>query len=744
MAARSFNLNDPVQWAALRGAVGRNDLEAASKMVDTFKTNSQMFISSAASYKNNPNSVDKIDFSAVDESWKDTAIEFYNTVPEAAQVIDTTAKSIALCNLRIGFQDFKGDLVPVDDDHELSQILRNLQGPSGDYHSILHTAAVNYQVTGDGFLIGEPVYDDSGTRVMDYENWEFVSVKELAVDINSKQIYRDPVGGNKKYNYSNLTEMGRIVLDEHYYIARGWRRSPWHSQLSDSALRKNLTILKLLRKMEDLTNAIANSQLSAGILLVPDELSFGPANETAGGTDETDDDIDPLTLQLIEYLSLPVQDRSSSASLAPLVFRGKSEFLKEVRLERLGRDMDSQTREIRAELLDRLAMGMDAPKEIMMGKSSTSSWTGSNIDSQFATSHVIPLGQLLADFLTRAYLWPMLRKAIRDQKSLKSEDDIKRYRILFDPANIVARVDKATLALRAYEKGMMSESAALRALGFNDSDARNANERRQDLILKLISASPVTLAPCLVPLIDGLEHIVDCLPVAEGGTGLRNKTTPVLEEAPDLNTPENPSAQKEKKTPERGPHLNPPDSGQDAEKYPGGKDEDRRNPNNSRLQDNEAWPNLILQITSLAHGLRTRAIEKTANKIFSASQGDPELSKAVKGLTNVEAVVKVAKGRFDMSATMPDTIEANYDEASANVDFVEIISSWMIEQTNVDSTDIDIAAEMGAAAVSTALKSFVGSMVGEEPTRFDNSLFVPSELADTILNEVFEFLILDD
>jgi len=114
----------------------------------------------------------------------------------------------------------------------------------------------------------------------------------------------------------------------------------------------------------------------------------------------------------------------------------------------------------------------------------------------------LPLGRTIASFLTVAYLRKMLV-----QCEGMSETTAARYHIIFDASPIIARTDKATLACTLWEKGAISEDALRRHTGFDDNDAPGINERRQRLILDLITAAPVSLGPLLIDKVNGLEDV---------------------------------------------------------------------------------------------------------------------------------------------------------------------------------------------------------------------------------------------
>lgn len=529
-----------------------------------------------------------IDQASINEEWKHEAAYFYQTMAEVNKIINVTARGVGACELTPTKRDQYGINIPFEDDEEINEILSSLDGPGGDIHRIMEMLAINLQTTGDGFIIANPVQGKGRSKkITGYEDFEALSIGELTVTKapeDAKKPYvckRITAGGVQKFS-SQLNSSGTgFDLDDDTFITRCWRRSPEYSQLSISSLKANLTTCKLLSKLTDLINAVVNSQISAGILIVPEDVSFGPEEETIDEAEGTEDQGDPLTDVIMDYLELAVADRSSAASIAPLLMRIKAEYADKVTLVRLSRDLDKQTYQIRQELYERLAIGMDAPPEQMSGKSNVNNWTGYQINAEFTSNHIIPLGELIADFFTRSVLWPILAMRIKNKMSDKKLEDLKNYRFVFNPKNIIARIDKATLAMKLYEYDLISDQAAVKACGFEIADMPGDDDKRQKLILNLIKSSPSVLGPDLMPLLDGFEDFES--------TAIGNRQYADVDEA----VPENKDGRgsiKGRQTEDESKGTEPRNSRINEDKGPGGDKEDKRNtPDNNLSSDAMDW-----------------------------------------------------------------------------------------------------------------------------------------------------------
>lgn len=472
------------------------------------------------------------------EAWHQQAWCAYETNEIVGSAVELAARGVARCKLRVKKIGF--DACLEETDAELPHaVLRDFRGVNGvGYRSILECAATILQVSGTGYLIGrlsdretvKKIQGDNSFRDIPlFENWQFLSDQEITQETVEKD--QGSHGREKNVNFRKCSTEGIIpgvqsfssafgqvntnsgtlgggdLLDDSYHIIRIHRPSKRKSSLSDSFLKKNLTIIREIQNLTDMIEAIIHSKRTSGLLLVPSEMTLNSANS---GIDpkyfedgEPLENFDPLDLLLLDHYSDSREDFTDPANFGPLLIRGAASFLEKVRYVDLSAKLDDVYFRIRKELNERLITGLDIPKESINGLGSLNHWSGSNISSIFASQHVIPLGDFFAEQITAGYFRPELVRRGMDYS------EAMNYVIDFDPANIIQRPDKASLAFKLFEMGVISEQSLRVAVGFEGHDAPNENERRQKLILQLILSSPVTLAPFLIPLLDGLESLGD-------------------------------------------------------------------------------------------------------------------------------------------------------------------------------------------------------------------------------------------
>lgn len=420
-----------------------------------------------------------------DQGWQAQAYDFLDQVGELGYLLNLKANIVAECTLEPQYLNDDGEWENTQDPRAL-RVMAAFIGPQGGQKELKRRGALHVSTAGESILVGLP-----GAVPTTGLLWEFLSTEEITIETTGAVTRRRDGGQNEP-------------MPDDVYIARMWRSHPRFSDLADSEVRRVLRICDEILVLTQMVDAIAKSRLNAGILLVAEEFSFSTTeDEVEGEADESGDGIDPFTRDLIEHMSAPVLDRTSAASLVPLVLRGPAEqFDKAIKLVDLARQLDTWAQDLRQEALGRLSTGLDAPPEIVNGKSALNHWTAFNVDADFIVKHVAPTLSLLADFVTFAYFRPML-EAFEDVDPVECE----RFRVFGDTAPVTARQDEAASARALHDQLVLSDDTLLAANGFEDSDRPTDDELFQRRAWALVNAAPSVYAKALLPLIHGFEAI---------------------------------------------------------------------------------------------------------------------------------------------------------------------------------------------------------------------------------------------
>lgn len=440
--------------------------------------------------------------------WQADAFAFNRLIPEVGFLHDTTSKLVAACDLVPMVEtDDPDEPMAEAKDVRVNRVMKAFVGAVGGQRELKRRAALHVQVAGESILLASPIHDEYGDEKGLV--WEFLSPREVTFE---RKRQADGTEKTTIKRSSRGAVDGEVTVDAH--ASRFYRPDAEFSGLADSPLRRVLPLCRQLLVLMEVVDAVAKQRLSAGILFVPEELSFGPDDEVVeGGADDDEADIDPFTAELISHVRAPIEDRTSAASLVPLIVRGPAEVGEKIKLVMLAEDLDTAFQDLRGELLTRIAQGLDAPPEVLTGKSSLNHWSAYSVDSDFVDNHVAPIGMMLAEFLTVAYLRPMLV-----QKEAMDPAEAERYSLHFDPSPLAQRSDEGSLATNGWDRGTISDAAWLAANGFSEADLPSDEERQRRMLEKIVLANP-SLAPALLPLLfpdnQALADALAAVPVAQ-------------------------------------------------------------------------------------------------------------------------------------------------------------------------------------------------------------------------------------
>ena len=532
--------------------------------------------------------------------WQRDAYTYNELIGEVGYLHNLTASLVAMCDFRIMEQHKDERGLPVaeaSDDERALRVMAAFTGPLGGQKELKRRSALHYQIAGESYLLGTPLKDEFG--MSHGVSWEFLSTEEIKIvkDGNRQSVRRNSAGMS-----DSGSSGGAETVDPDAYIARLWRPDPRYSLRADSPLKRVLPICRELVVLGEVIDGVAKSRLSSGLLFVPEELSFGPIDE--GEEEGSDaDDLDRFIEALVEHMKAPVEDRTSAAGLVPLVVKGAAEFGDKIRLIELAHDLDTAYQPLREELLKRIAQGLDAPPEIIHGKASLNHWSAYNIDTDFVEKHVEPIGEAIAEFLTVAYLRPMLVEFEE-----MTEDEVNRFFLEFDAQSIAVRHDEGPASQAAWDRNTLSDLSFLRANGFSEEDYPTEEERMRRLLEKVVVGAPGHFAGILLPVLyPELADVLHGSVMAED-----NLNVPIDKQMPQ---PATPAAKETPGAPPAAPPTGGPNEAQPAPPAPAAA----------------SIGQLLDRLATAADAALERALERAGNRAMSLAAKRPEVRDRLRG-----------------------------------------------------------------------------------------------------------------
>lgn len=302
------------------------------------------------------------------QGWQDEAWSYNDAIGELRYAHDFIGHSVSRMRLFVGAytDDPQAAPVPVDDakiDSKIAEAAKAALDRLGTgkraVASLLMCQAVNFQVAGECYLLGRI---NPETKL---EEWSIRSIDEIVSTDRGYHLRELPT------DFTEGNPLGDKPLDpDETYVARLWKPHPRFRVLADSPMRALLELCEELLILSRGVRAQAKSRLAgSGLLLVPDELTMAQA-------EESDDNItaDPFLSLLTQAMTAPILDEASPSAVVPIVIRGPMAVLDSLKHIILEQKLDTTAFEARAELIRRIATGLDLPSAVLTGLEDANHW----------------------------------------------------------------------------------------------------------------------------------------------------------------------------------------------------------------------------------------------------------------------------------------------------------------------------------------------------------------------------------
>lgn len=263
-------------------------------------------------------------------------------------------------------------------------------------------------------------------------------------------------------------------------VTRIHRPDARHADEPDSPARSAIPVLRELMGLSMHVSATIDSRASAGIVGYPSDAEISRPI----GQPEAPSFADAFNEALIE----PIHDRDHASAVAPVLIGippGVDGSIKDkiVWLMSPGSMLDQNVHQLRDDNIRRIALGMDAPPEVILGAKGLSHFGSWSVEGEFIRLQIAPLLKLIADALTIAY-------------------DIV---YTFDTNPLTVRPNRAVEAQALHDRDAVGDATLRAATGFTEEDAEFAipTDPAVRLAMKRVIKSPSLLVS------PGLPAVVD-------------------------------------------------------------------------------------------------------------------------------------------------------------------------------------------------------------------------------------------
>lgn len=420
--------------------------------------NGQALVASAAKIPNGPEGKP-----AKPREWQQEAWLYYDQVGEVWFAMNYLANALRRIRLFPASQPDPQEAPQPVEDSAANAELDRLRGVDGGHGQILHDAGLQLSVVGECYLA---LFADPDPLVDGDEVAGIFSTSELEKKADGWYLKEGAFAGE-----------GRRLVDP--VVNRIWRPHPRYKAQADSSMRALGGVFSELLILDRQYRSLAKSRIGAGVAFVPDEVRLKAAEKSPTG--------DGFVDAFLTALVTPQADEDSALNVAPGVIKAPGDRIEQFRFEKFGREYDPATAARYDKVLERIATGLDLPKAIVLGIEDLNHWSSWLVDEDAFDSHLAPLVELICSGLTEAFLRP----------SLGSEDVF----VWYDASALIAHPQKADQALDAVDKGLISDEAGRRYLGYSEDDAPSPEEtaakleRRRALQPPQVPGGPVQGPP---------------------------------------------------------------------------------------------------------------------------------------------------------------------------------------------------------------------------------------------------------
>lgn len=453
--------------------------------------------------------------------WQDEGWEHFDDVPEikySTWFMGNVMAKIRLYPAVVNPDDPDGDPIPATDPGSglpagaaarAQAEIDRLRSDLGGRAEIIRALNMNLEIAGEGYIVGfgprdvaavdavtgQPITDQSGMPVMTQtdEEWGIFSVSQVYEQGGEFSIVMRP--GDMK---------GRKLDKNLDTCIRVFQRHPRWSLEADCNMRGVLSDCEALVLLGNSIKADAKSRMSAGYLLIPNELSTGPELETEP-EDGEEAAVDPFLQELYDGAVDPVEDPSSASAVAPTFVRGPADALEQFRHVEIKRSGDDKVLDKIQAAVERIARGMNLPVEVVMGHQQTTFANAVQVKQDTFDDHFQPRCVLICDAITVGFLVPNLVDAGMPPEIAE------RIVVWFDPSAMIKQVNPVDSADQGITLDLISGEAWRRAWGWSEDDAPDPIESLVRAVLHLTRFDP-GVSTAVLELLDVPLDIPESLP----------------------------------------------------------------------------------------------------------------------------------------------------------------------------------------------------------------------------------------
>lgn len=401
------------------------------------------------------------------EPWQNRALWYNDRIGELRYASTFYARQLSRVRFYPARLKDDGTTEPIESGPPVDELAR-IQDPAGGRSRLQYDYGRLMFITGEGYLFGDRLQKPD-------ERWRFLWRDEIVVE-DDGTAFRKDAGGKR-------------IEGETGVAYRLWTPAPIHSDRPTSPMQPVLDIAEELLVLTASVRATATTRLTNGILALASELSPPSAEE---GVDD-DPEANPFLKAFIEHIQAQIDNPGAAEARVPFILEGAFEYLDAgiKWIQTHDPATDFMERDMRKEAIQRLALGLDMPPEVLLGMTDANHWTAKQVQHDMWRSHGIAVAERMADDLNEAFLRPALREA--------EYADAEHVVIDYDDSEVVISPDRTEDADNALDRAAISFDGYRELKGIPDSMAPSEEEKMFLLALRTRNLAPLGIAAPQLP-----------------------------------------------------------------------------------------------------------------------------------------------------------------------------------------------------------------------------------------------------
>lgn len=430
-------------------------------------------VAAASQVKLDGASVQSLRISA--QEWQQEAWRLYDISGELRFVATRRGAQLSQVRLFAAEVDQMGAAGKEVTDIKIQGLAETMFGGPAAKAEALRLIGIQLFVAGECYVVAESVAEAAADK------WYVVSPTDFKKESGGLRVKKPDGTWHELRNNTDLA-------------FRVWTPHPKQYDQADSPTRSVLPVLREIERLTMLAFSQIDSRLiSAGLLLLRQGIEFPHDEDKPGG-------LQGLMDMILNAAKASLQGAGSAAGLVPILAEipGDGDVSSAFAHIKFDTPLTAEIAQKIDQAIRRLALGLDAPPEVLLGQGAANHWSAWQISEDEIKTQVDPVSLRVADALTEAYFRPAL-------KALNKDPD--KYTLWYDTAPLAVRPNRLEDAIKLYDKGALSAEALVSAGAFDDGDVPKDEERQRWMLWELVKLNPQLAGDPTVQKILGLPAI---------------------------------------------------------------------------------------------------------------------------------------------------------------------------------------------------------------------------------------------